>query len=72
MWPGDMEVIWNKLNDLDTTYFPSGSKPFIFNEVIDQNSNGEITIHEYTHLGRVTEFRFCSKVGSVSEEKQFY
>lgn len=33
MWPGDIKAVLNKLNNLNTKWFPSGSKPFIFQEV---------------------------------------
>ena len=37
MWPGDLEKIFGSLNDLPTSHgFPGGSRPFIFQEVIDQ------------------------------------
>jgi hypothetical protein len=26
------------------------------------DQNGEVNVHEYSHLGRVTEFRYCTKV----------
>jgi len=62
MYPEDIEAIWGKLNNLNTRWFPSGAKPFMFLEVIDLNQNGEIRAQWYTHLGRVTDFRFCVKV----------
>ena len=34
----------------------------LYIEVIDMNQNGEIRAQEYTHLGLVTEFRYCSKI----------
>ena len=37
IWPGDLNAIFSSLNDLPTSKgFPSGSRPFIFQEVIDQ------------------------------------
>jgi len=36
MWPGDLEIIYNRLNDLNTDQgFEPGSKAFIYQEVID-------------------------------------
>ena len=26
----------------------------------------QVSVHEYTHIGRVTEFRFCTKVGNAA------
>ena len=37
MWPGDIDAISSSLSDLPTAKgFPRGSRPFIFQEVIDQ------------------------------------
>lgn len=36
MWPEDLEVIFEALNDLNTNHgFAGGSRPFIYQEVID-------------------------------------
>ena len=36
MWPGDMAEMFRGLHDLPTSQgFPAGSRPFIFQEVID-------------------------------------
>jgi alpha-amylase len=36
MWPGDMEAIFGRLNNLNTNYgFAANSRPFITSEVID-------------------------------------
>lgn len=33
MWPGDMKAVLDRLHHLNTTWFPEGSKPFIYQEV---------------------------------------
>lgn len=33
MWPGDLSAVYGRLNNLNTKWFPSGSRPFIFQEV---------------------------------------
>lgn len=33
MWPGDLENVYGRLQNLNTTWFPRDSKPFIFQEV---------------------------------------
>jgi alpha-amylase len=33
MWPEDIKAVLDKLNNLNTKWFASGSKPFIFQEV---------------------------------------
>jgi alpha-amylase len=36
MWPGDLEAIYKSIDNLNTSFnFPVGSKPFIYQEVID-------------------------------------
>ncbi|EDL81994.1 rCG28977 [Rattus norvegicus] len=35
MWPGDIKAVLDKLHNLNTKWFSQGSKPFIFQEVID-------------------------------------
>ncbi len=65
IYPEDLEVLWNRLNPLNTQWFQGNSKPYIYNEVIDMDQNGEIENGWYSHLGPVTEFRFCVKVSNV-------
>lgn len=57
MWPGDLEAIYAKLHNLSTTYFPAGSQPLIYQEVIDLGSEA-IKASEYVHLGMITEFKY--------------
>lgn len=34
-WPGDLEVIWGRLKNLNINYgFPSNARPFVVGEVI--------------------------------------
>jgi hypothetical protein len=36
MWPADLQYIYNQLNNLNTAQdFAAGSRPFIYQEVID-------------------------------------
>lgn len=64
MWPGDLFAVYSRLHDLNTSWFPQNSKPFIYQEVIDQGGE-PITASEYTGLGRVTEFKYSGKLGTV-------
>ena len=64
MWPGDIEAVYSRLNTLNEAWFPPGTMPFIQNEVIDQGGE-PITSEEYTHLGRVTEFKYGIKIGEA-------
>lgn len=45
--------------------FGSGKKPFIYQEVIDLGGE-PIKNTDYTHLGRVTEFKYGQKLSEVS------
>ncbi|XP_029971425.1 pancreatic alpha-amylase-like [Salarias fasciatus] len=64
MWPGDLSAIYGRLNNLNTKWFSSGSRPFIFQEVIDLGGEA-IGSREYTGLGRVTEFKYGAELGNV-------
>lgn len=35
MWPGDIKAILDKLDNLNTSWFPEGSRPFIYQEVYE-------------------------------------
>uniref|UniRef100_A0A2K5TT32 Alpha-amylase n=1 Tax=Macaca fascicularis TaxID=9541 RepID=A0A2K5TT32_MACFA len=64
MWPGDIKAILDKLHNLNSNWFPQGSKPFIFQEVIDLGGE-PIKSSEYFGNGRVTEFKYGAKLGTV-------
>lgn len=64
MWPGDLQAILNSLRNLNTKWFRSNTRPFIVMEVIDMGGEA-VSAREYTHLGRVTEFRYGYKLGNV-------
>ncbi|KAG9462651.1 hypothetical protein GDO78_013644 [Eleutherodactylus coqui] len=75
MWPGDIQAIISRLNNLNTKWFPSGSRPFIFQEVIDLGGEG-ISAKEYNYIGQITEFKYGAKLGKVirkwDKEKMAY
>ncbi|XP_072276126.1 pancreatic alpha-amylase-like [Pyxicephalus adspersus] len=64
MWPGDLLAVTRKLNNLNTRWFPNGTQPFIYQEVIDLGGEA-ISASEYTSIGRVTEFKYGAKLGTV-------
>ncbi|XP_056155230.1 alpha-amylase-like [Lampris incognitus] len=64
MWPEDLKAIYSRLHNLNTTWFPEGSRPFIYQEVIDLGGE-PIKGSEYFGLGLVTEFKYGAKLGSV-------
>ncbi|XP_068605416.1 alpha-amylase-like [Brachionichthys hirsutus] len=75
MWPDDLSAVFGRLHNLNTKWFSNGSRPFIYQEVIDLGT-GAITSRDYFRLGRVTEFRYGAKLGTVfrkwDQEKLFY
>ncbi|XP_046384116.1 alpha-amylase 2-like [Ischnura elegans] len=63
MWPEDMAAIFGRLHHLEESHgFPHNAKPFIFQEVIDMGGEG-ISWTQYSHLGRVTDFKFGDEIG---------
>nr|XP_053637375.1 pancreatic alpha-amylase-like isoform X1 [Cherax quadricarinatus]XP_053637376.1 pancreatic alpha-amylase-like isoform X1 [Cherax quadricarinatus] len=64
MWPVDLKIIFGRLKNLTTTYFPKTARPFIFQEVIDLGGEA-ITKKEYTSIGRVTEFKYGKFLGEA-------
>lgn len=34
IWPEDLAAIYAKVNELSTEFFPPGTDPFVFNEVL--------------------------------------
>lgn len=58
MWPGDLDIVYGRLQDLPDTWFPPGTRPFLLQEVIDLYGSEAVSASEYIHLGRVTEFKY--------------
>jgi alpha-amylase len=57
MWPRDLQVIYGRLNNLNTAHgFPANARPYIYQEVIDYGGEA-VSRDEYTPLGAVTEFK---------------
>lgn len=64
MWPGDLEIVFEKLHELKADEFGSGKKPFIFQEVIDMGGE-PIKMSEYFGTGRVTNFIYGVKLANI-------
>uniref|UniRef100_A0A3Q1JGM0 Alpha-amylase n=1 Tax=Anabas testudineus TaxID=64144 RepID=A0A3Q1JGM0_ANATE len=75
MWPGDLSAVFGRLHNLNSNWFSGSARPFIFQEVIDLGGE-PITAKEYVHLGRVTEFKYGAKLGTIfrkwNNEKLYY
>eukprot|EP00095_Tigriopus_kingsejongensis_P003521 maker-scaffold522_size146686-snap-gene-0.16 protein:Tk03521 transcript:maker-scaffold522_size146686-snap-gene-0.16-mRNA-1 annotation:"alpha-amylase a precursor" len=52
MWPGDLEAIQRKVNDVEP-----GLRPYFIHEVIDHGGE-PIHMYEYFSVGKVTEFNY--------------
>uniref|UniRef100_A0A3B4DIZ1 Alpha-amylase n=1 Tax=Pygocentrus nattereri TaxID=42514 RepID=A0A3B4DIZ1_PYGNA len=50
MWPEDLNAVYGRLNNLNTKWFSSGSRPFIFQEVINLGDE---------------EFKYTTKLGVI-------
>jgi len=65
MWPGDLEIIYNRINPLSTVHgFVAGARPYIYQEVIDLGGES-VSKYDYNSLGAVTEFGFSSQIGRI-------
>ena len=65
MWPEEQKSLYGKLHDLPTSHgFPSGTKPWIGQEVIDQGGE-PIKKDEYIEMGTVTEFNYCFSLANL-------
>ncbi|KAF7281565.1 hypothetical protein GWI33_004533 [Rhynchophorus ferrugineus] len=63
MWPDDLSAIFGSVNDLNTDHgFASGSRAFIFQEVIDTGTD-PVYNTEYTSFGKVCEFKYGIDLG---------
>ena len=62
------QTIWGRLHKLNTRWFEANKNPFMYLEVIDMDQQGEVRAQWYTHLGRVTDFRYCVKISNVSPD----
>lgn len=69
MWPHDLRVIYDRLRNLNTAHgFPSGARPYIYQEVIDLGGEA-ISRNEYTPLAAVTEFRFGLELSQAFQRR---
>ncbi|KAK7084372.1 Pancreatic alpha-amylase 2a5 [Halocaridina rubra] len=64
MWPGDMQAIFDSLDNLRNDVFGANARAFIFQEVIDLGGEA-ISAEEYVGNGRVTEFRYGKFLGEA-------
>jgi hypothetical protein len=67
-WPGDLEVIWARLGNLNTAHgFAANARPFVVGEVSD---GYDLARHgflgsEYFSLGTITEFRYSEELSNA-------
>ncbi|XP_018351449.1 PREDICTED: alpha-amylase-like [Trachymyrmex septentrionalis] len=69
MWPEDLKVIYSRVKNLNPKHnFPSGARPYVFQEVIDYGSEA-ISKYEYNSFGAVTEFRYGMELSNALNGK---
>nr|CAH7722333.1 unnamed protein product [Callosobruchus chinensis] len=56
IWPKDLEAIYGSVKNLNSEFFPEGSRPFYYQEVIDFGGDA-VKREEYIGFGNVLEFR---------------
>ena len=64
MFPADITATLSRVDNLNTQWFPAGTKPYIYQEVIDMGGE-PIKATDYTYIGRVTEFKHGKNLGDV-------
>lgn len=47
MWSEDLKAIYGRLHDLNTTWFPQGSRPLIYQEVTSYSNKHTVLFHPY-------------------------
>ncbi|KAG5345668.1 AM4N amylase, partial [Acromyrmex charruanus] len=69
MWPEDLKVIYSRVKNLNPKYnFPSGARPYVFQEVIDYGGEA-VSKYEYNSFGAVTEFRYGMELSNALNGK---
>ena len=68
MWPADLANIFSRLNNLRNDTFGEGVKPFIYQEVIDVNTE-PIKMAQYFGTGRATNFIYGQKMAQIFLKK---
>ncbi|XP_066142305.1 alpha-amylase-like [Euwallacea fornicatus] len=61
MWPEDLSAMFSSINELNTDFFPKGSKALFYQEVIDTGVD-PIDNTDYTSFGRVCEFKYGAEL----------
>ncbi|KAK7091849.1 alpha-amylase-like [Littorina saxatilis] len=62
MWPGDLTAIFGRLQNLNSTVFGSGKKPFLYQDIRDDQTVGD---GEYLTTGRITKYLYGVKLNEV-------
>ena len=65
MWPDNIQAIFDMTDDLNTAYFPGNTRPFFYQEVIDQDTGEAVTAAEYINIARVTDFIYGREVSET-------
>lgn len=58
IWPADLKVIYSRLNNLKENFgFPPYARPFIYQQVIDNDGKQAVSKYEYNGMGVVPEYK---------------
>jgi alpha-amylase len=70
MWPDDIKYILDHSNNLNSTVFGQGKRPFVVQEVIDMCGTCEaVQGDDYVGNGRITNFRYGSDLCTAARRK---
>ncbi|CAH1391971.1 unnamed protein product [Nezara viridula] len=58
MEPTDLAVIYGRTNNLNTRWFPEGTRPYFFQEIMSNQDNDAIKPQEYTRIGGALDFKY--------------
>ncbi|XP_066908715.1 alpha-amylase 1 [Halyomorpha halys] len=58
MDPSDLDIIYKRVHNLNTRWFPKGSRPYFYQEVAGYPDDDVIKPHEYTSIGGAMDFKY--------------
>ncbi|CAH1397787.1 unnamed protein product [Nezara viridula] len=58
MEPSDLQVIYQRVHNLNPRWFPKGSRPYFYQEIAGYPDDDVIKPQEYTSLGGVMDFKY--------------
>ncbi|OCT82945.1 hypothetical protein XELAEV_18025480mg [Xenopus laevis] len=80
MWPGDLKAISDRLNNLNTKWFPAGARPFIFQECINSKDRGTnlykmgvgfMLAHPYGFTRVMSSYRWSRNISNGKDQNDW-